>query len=85
MCLEISNNLLLMLWDAQKRIFSTNSRSSGQSKNDKKTLFSSVDPLSPVLFAAATVVAVVFLRSSRFSFHCYTQCEATPTQKSAQK
>ena len=41
--------------------------------------------LSPVIFAAATVVAFVLLRNSRFSFHCYTQREATPTQKSAHK
>ena len=40
MCLEISNNLLLVLQDAPKRIsFFTNSRSSGQAKNDAKTLF----------------------------------------------
>ena len=38
MCLAISNNLLLVLQDAPKRIFSTNSRSSGQPKNDSKTL-----------------------------------------------
>ena len=45
MCLEISNNLLLVLWDAPKRIFSTNSRSSDQPQNDAKTLF--VHPPSP--------------------------------------
>ena len=32
-----------------------------------------------------TVLAFVLLRNSRFNFHCYTQCEATPTQKSARK
>ena len=42
-------------------------------------------PLSPVIFATATAVAFVLLRNSRFNFHCYTQREATPTQKSAQK
>ena len=31
------------------------------------------------------MVAFVLLRKSRFSFHCYTQCQATPTQKSARK
>ena len=41
----ISNNLLLVLWDAQKRIFTTNSRSSDQPQNDAKTLF--VHPPSP--------------------------------------
>ena len=38
-----------------------------------------------VNFATATVLAFVLLHDSRFNFHCYTQCEATPTQKSAQK
>ena len=30
-------------------------------------------------------MAFVLLRDSRFNFHCYTQREATPTQKSARK
>ena len=77
MCLEISNNLLLLLWDAPKRIFSTNSRSSGQPKNDAKTLFfPTLHPLSTVIFATATVLAFVLLRDSRFNFHCYTQKSA---------
>ena len=81
-------NLLLVLNDARKRIFFlTNSRSSGQPKNDTKTLFS--HPPSPfsgtVIFATATVVAFVLLRNSRFKFLCYTQREATPTQKSSRK
>ena len=42
-------------------------------------------PLSTVIFPTATVLAFVLLRSSNFSFHCYTQREATPTQKSARK
>ena len=42
-------------------------------------------PPSLVIFATATVVAFVLLRNSRFNFHCYTQREAMPTQKSAQK
>ena len=54
-------------------------------KNDAKTLFSTLHPLSRVLFATAKVVAFVPLRNSRFNFRCYTQCEAMPTQKSAQK
>ena len=81
----ISNNLLLVLQDAPKRIFSTNSRSSGQPVNDAKTLFSTLHPLSMVIFATATVLAFVLHRNSRFNFLCYTQREATPTQKSAQK
>ena len=39
MCLATSNNLLLVLLDAQNTFFSTNLRSSGQLKNDAKTLF----------------------------------------------
>ena len=85
MCQAISNNLLLVLQEAPKRIFSTNSRSSGQPKNDAKTLFSTLHPLSTVIFATATVLAFVLLYYSRFNFHCYTQREATPTQKSARK
>ena len=54
-------------------------------KEDTKTLFSTLHPLSLVIFATATVVAFVLLRNSRFSFHCYTQRVATPTQKSARK
>ena len=42
-------------------------------------------PPSPVNFATATLVACVLLCNSRFNFHGYTQCEATPTQKSARK
>ena len=38
-----------------------------------------------VIFETATVLAFVLLRDSRFNFHCYTQREATPTQKSARK
>ena len=71
--------------DAPKRIFSANSRSSGQPKNDTKTLFSTLHPLFTVIFTTAVVLAFVLLRDSRFNFHCYTQHEATPTQKSARK
>ena len=52
----------------------------------KKTLF--FHPPSPFhgnFFFTATVLAFVLLRNSRFNFHCYTQSEATPTQKSARK
>ena len=42
-------------------------------------------PLSAVIFAIATVLSFVLLRNSSFNFHCYTQREATPTQKSARK
>ena len=69
----------------QNAFFSTNSRSSGPPQNDAETLFSTLHPLSPVIFATATVVAFVLLRNSRFNFPCYTQRQATPTQKSARK
>ena len=51
----------------------------------KDTFFPTLHPLSLVIFATATEVAFVLLHNSRFNFHCYTQREATPTQKSARK
>ena len=51
----------------------------------KEPFFSTLHYLSPLLFAAATVVAFVLLCNSTFNFHCYTQREAMPTQKSAWK
>ena len=54
-------------------------------KRRKDTFFPTLHPLSLVIFATTTVVAFVLLCSSWFHFHCYTQHEATPTQKSAQK
>ena len=54
-------------------------------KNDTKTLFPTLHPLSMVIFATATVLTFVLLRDSRFNFHHYTQREATPAQKSAWK
>ena len=54
-------------------------------KNDTKTRFSILHPLSLVIFATATVVVFVLLCNSRFNFHCYKQRETTPTQKSAWK
>ena len=51
-------------------------------KKRRKDIFSH---LVPVIFATATVVAFVLLCNSRFNFHCYTQREATPTQKPARK
>ena len=42
-------------------------------------------PLSTIIFATATVLAFVLPRNSNFNFYCYTQREATPTQKSARK
>ena len=54
-------------------------------KTTQRHFFSTLHPLSTVIFATATVLAFVLLRDYRFNFHCYTQREATPTQKSARK
>ena len=54
-------------------------------KTTRRHFFSTIHPFSTVIFATATVLAFVLLRDSRFNFHCYTQPEATPTQKSARK
>ena len=86
MCLATSNNLLLVLQDAPKRFFSTNSRSSGQPKNAPKTLF--FHPPSPfpgIFLRLQLFLAFVLLRNSRFNYQRYTQREATPSQKSARK
>ena len=68
----------------QNAFFTMNSRSSGQPNKRCKDLFPH-HPLSPVISATATVLAFVLLHNSRFNFHCYTQREATPSQKSARK
>ena len=70
-CYRMPQNELAIFWSAKKR--------------RKDTFFPTLHPLSPVIFATATVLAFVLLRSSMFNFHCYTQREATPTQKSARK
>ena len=51
----------------------------------QRHFFSHLPSPFPVIFATATVLAFVLLRNSRFNCHCYTQREATPTQKSARK
>ena len=48
-------------------------------KRRKDTFFSTLHPLSPVIFATVTVVAFALLRSYRFNLRSYTQREATPT------
>ena len=88
MCLAISNDLLLVLQDTPKRIFfllRTRDLLVSQKNTRKDTFFPTFHPLSTVIFATAAVLAFVLLRNSRFIFHCYTQREATPTQKSARK
>ena len=72
----------------QNAFCSMKSRSSAVLVSPKTTqihFFPTLHPLSQVIFATAAVVAFVLLRNSRFNFHCYTQREATPTQKSSQK
>ena len=85
MCLAISNNMLLVLQDAPKRIFLRTHDLLVSQKTTQKHFFSTLHPLSAVHFATATVFAFVLLRDLRFNFHCYTQHEATPTPKSARK
>ena len=76
MCLATSNNLLLVVQNAPKRIFSTKSRSSGQPKNGTKTLL--FHPPSPFHgnFCNCNSIGIVLLRDSRFNFYCYTQKSA---------
>ena len=52
-------------------------------KTTQRRFFPTLHPFSTVVYTTATVLAFVLLRDSRFNFHCYTQREATPTQKSA--
>ena len=47
--------------------------------------FLPLHPHSPVIFAVATLVAFLLLGNSGLNFCCYTQREATPTQKSFRK
>ena len=69
----------------QNAFFSTNSRSSSQPKNDAKTLFAHPPSPLPGNVYNCNSAGIWLLRYSRFNFHCYTQREATPTQKSARK
>ena len=64
---------LAIFWSAKKRT--------------QRHFFSTLHPHSTVIFATATVLALVLFHNSRFSFHCYsyTQHEAVPTQKLARK
>ena len=54
-------------------------------KTTQRHFFPTLHPLSTVIFATAMVLAFVLRHESRFNFHCYTQSEATPTQKLARK
>ena len=69
----------------QMHFFPTKSRSSGQPKNNANALPPPPPhPPSPLPgnFCNCNIVAFVLFRNSRFNFHCYTQRETTPTQKS---
>ena len=54
-------------------------------KTTQRHFFSTLHPRTPVIFVTATGVAFVLLRNSTFNFRCYTQSEATPTQRSTRK
>ena len=94
MYLATSNNLLLVLQDAKQQQQQQKTKHffhelaifwSAQNWQCKDTFcFHSPSP-SPVIFTNLIAVSFLLFRSSRFSFHCYTQREPTPTQKSARK
>ena len=84
MCLAISSNSCSCYRMPQNAFF-LRTRDLLVSQKTTQRLFFHPPSLSTVIFATATVSAFVLLRSSRFNFHCYTQREAMPTQKSAQK
>ena len=64
-----------------------NSQSSGQRKSDAETFyFHPPSPFHGIFCNCNSIdICIVLLRSSSFNFHCYTQREATPIQKSARK
>ena len=68
-----------------KDIFGGPKKQCWSAKKTTQRHFSHLPPLSPVIFATATVVAFVLFRHARFNFHCYIQRGATPTRKSARK
>ena len=54
-------------------------------KTMQRHFISTLHPLSTVIFANCNSIGICTVCNSRFNFHCYTQHEATPTQKSAWK
>ena len=56
-----------------------------QKMTQRHFFFSILHQLSPVILANSTIMAFSLFRNSTFNFHCCTQCEATPPQKSARK
>ena len=93
MHLATSNNLLLVLQDPQNTFFSlSQTRDLLVSKKWRKdTFFHAPSPFPSTFRDTATVVAFVLFvlfvlfHNSMFSFHCYTQHKATPTQKSTSR
>ena len=86
MRLATSNNFLRALLLEQKNYFFHELAIFWLVEKRRKDTFPTIlRHLSPVIFANATVMAFLLLRSSRLNFHCYTQREPTPTQKSARK
>ena len=77
MCLATSNNLLLVNFFPRTRDLLVSQTTT------ERHFFPPFIPFPRYCFATATVVAFVLFRNSRFNFHCYTQREAMPTQKSA--
>ena len=69
----------------QNAFFSWNCNLLVSKKMMQRHFFPTLHPLSLVFLATAIVVAFVLLHNSRFNFHCYTQREAMPTQKSCAK
>ena len=87
LCLATSNNLLLILLTigCPEMHFFHNLVIFWSAKKWRKEFCSALHPLSPVIFATAAAMAFVLLCNFRFNFHCYTQHEVMPTQKSARK
>ena len=85
MCLAISNSLCSCYRMPQNAFFLRIRDLLVSQKMTQRHFFPTLNPLSTVIFATATVLAFVLLHDSRFNFHCYTQRGATPTQKSARK
>ena len=69
-CLATSNNLLLVHpKDAPNAFVPRNRDLLVSQKTTQRHFLPTLHPLSPVIFATATVVAFVLLRNSRFNFH----------------
>ena len=85
MYMEISNNLLLVFRMPQNAFFLCTRNLLISPKTTQRHFLFTLHPLSMVIFATATVLVFVLLHNSNFNFHCYTQCEAMPTQKSARQ